>query len=111
MAVFAALMGVLMVSENCSTSTSSSNGSPKDSSAISSDFTPEGLAKECCDCYKEMKSYQNDTKRANKLDECMRLTQINLSKLNQLGIDNDWNNEKVKDAQERFDAIYDNCEY
>jgi hypothetical protein len=72
--------------------------------------SPEGLAKECCDCYQEMKSIQNDSKRANKLDECMRLTTINLSKLRQLGIDNDWNNEQVKDAEKRFDAIYDKCD-
>ena len=79
-------------------------------SCSSINSTPEGLAKECCDCYQEMKSIQNDSKRASKLDECMRLTTINLSKLRQLGMDNDWNNEQVRDAEKRFDAIYDKCD-
>jgi len=92
-------------------SCTNSSNSDSNSTISGSNPSPEGLAKECCDCYQEMKSIQNDSKRANKLDECMILTRTNLSKLNQLGIDNDWNSEQVKDAEKRFDAIYDKCDY
>lgn len=74
-----------------------------------SNSTPEGLAKECCDCYKKVKSYKNDDRREEKLQECMTLTQTNLATLRQMGIDNDWSKEQVDDAQKRFDTIYSQC--
>lgn len=71
--------------------------------------TPEDLAKESCDCYKEAKSYSNTTKQLQKMDECFILVQSNLQKLQQQGIDNDWSTDQVSEATKRFDKIYNTC--
>lgn len=67
------------------------------------------MAKESCDCYKEAKSYSNTTKKLQKMDECYKLVQINLQRLEQQGIDNDWSADQVTDATNRFDKIYNKC--
>lgn len=71
--------------------------------------SPEQLAEQCCRCFEEMRSYQNEKKRSAKLDECVRLVRRNLAKLENMGVYNDWSREQVNDAQKRFDAIYLNC--
>ncbi|MCG6189115.1 hypothetical protein [Maribellus maritimus] len=78
-------------------------------SCSNSKITPESLAQECCDCYQEMKSIQNETKRYRKLDEYSTLVKTNLMKLQELGVKNDWNKEQVEDARKRFDDILKKC--
>lgn len=72
--------------------------------------TPEELAKESCDCHKEAMSYQNTTKQLNKLDDCFKLSQNNLSELQQVGVDNDWDDEKVNDAKDRYSKTLNECD-
>ncbi len=92
------MLGFLIVQGSCINSSSTLKSSP------------ESLAKEYCDCMQELKTFQNVDKRDQKLNECMNLLRRNLSKLRQLGIDNDWNSEQVRDANKLFDNVLDNCE-
>jgi hypothetical protein len=87
----------LLILGSCVTSCSSSNS------------TPEGLAKECCECYQEMRTLKNPDGRDRKLAECADLQMDNQRKLYELGMDNDWNDEQVKDARNRFENILDKC--
>lgn len=97
--LLASLSCCLIIFGSCVTSCSSSN----------SNSTPEGLAKECCECYQEMRTLKNTDGRDRKLAECADLQMDNQRKLNELGIDNDWNAEQAKDARNRFENILDKC--
>ena len=74
-----------------------------------SSSTPETLAKECCDCYKEQKSLNNTTARDRKLYECANLQTSNQMKLEQLGIDNNWTDKQVSDARNWFENVLNSC--
>ncbi|MFA4868087.1 MAG: hypothetical protein WC623_07810 [Pedobacter sp.] len=71
--------------------------------------TPESLATEVCDCYRQSKSYKNTTKELKKLDECYMLTQANLKRLQKLGAKNDWSDDQVQKEMEKFDNILNKC--
>lgn len=70
---------------------------------------PKELAKEACDCWQEMRTLQNSTAKARKLDECFGVTQRALSELREIGVRKDWTNEQVHQAEREFDSIYDAC--
>ncbi len=90
------LIGYLLILGNFLTSCSSSD-------------SPERLAKECCDCYQEMKSTKNVDARDRKLNECANLQMENQRRLQELGIANDWDETQVNDARNSFEAILDKC--
>ncbi|QKG52252.1 hypothetical protein [Hymenobacter sp. BRD67] len=71
--------------------------------------SPEALAHRACDCWSELKLISNTTARANKADECYRVTQQAQSDLRDMGISKDWNDQQVKQAEAEFDAVYSNC--
>ena len=79
------------------------------SSCSSPASSPEVLAKECCDCYKEMESLKNTDGRERKLVECMDLQTNNQRQLHEICITNDLTEEQVKDMWKRFDNVLDNC--
>lgn len=71
--------------------------------------TPESLGKECCECWKESHSIKNETKMMRKNDECYGLTRSNMRTLQEMGVDGDWDEKKIKNAQTEFDRAYEAC--
>ena len=72
--------------------------------------TPKGLGEKACECWKEMKALDNQTAKARKADECFSKTQNVLAQLRELGVDKNWNNQQVSEAQKEFDSVYQNCQ-
>lgn len=62
--------------------------------------SPEALAHRACDCWSEMNGISNPTAKANKADECYRVTQQAQSELRDMGVSKDWNDQQVKPAGE-----------
>lgn len=71
--------------------------------------SPEALAHRACDCWSELKTISNSTARANKMDECYRVTRQAQSDLRDMGVSKDWNDQQVKQAEDEFDAVYSAC--
>ena len=79
--------------------------------AVSSgDETPAELAKQCCNCWSEVKTAVNPTGQARKADACSALTMQKLAELQEMGVTNDWNRQQVETARSAFDAEYKKCE-
>ena len=79
--------------------------------AVSSgDETPIELAKQCCNCWREVKMTVNPTGQARKADACSALTMQKLAELQEMGVTNDWTRQQVETARNAFDAEYKKCE-
>lgn len=81
----------------------------EDKIAVNVANNPEGLARECCNCWNKVKTTVNQTGKARKADECSALTMHNLSLLQEMGVEKDWNRQQVEAARNAFDVKYSKC--
>lgn len=80
------------------------------SSCSGGSSTPRDLAENVCNCWNEMKTLDNQTAKARKADECSLKTQNALAQLREIGVDKNWSNQQVGEAQKEFDSVYKNCQ-
>jgi hypothetical protein len=71
--------------------------------------SPEQLANETCDCFKETKAKQNTDNAIEAAVKCSGVAEMNMRRLRQIEREQDMTNEQVQEFEERFNKVYNNC--